>query len=301
MIKLRRSRKAKLLEHVRKSGIGIEIGPSFRPTAAKRDGYQVHVMDHMDRKQLLEKYRTHAVPLDDIEEVDFVWHGEPYAELTGKTKFYDWIIASHVIEHTPNLLGFLNDCDSILKDDGVLSLAVPDKRFCFDHFRPLTGISKIVDAHFLQQTRHSLGTVMEQNLYAVSKGGKTCWRSSLGGKYLFTSSVDAARGYLQRATDKAADIKDRGDLATDADEYVDGHAWCFCPHSFRLILHDLYLLRLTSLREVSYSPTHGCEFFITLGRHGTGPKQDRLKLLKLVERSESARGRFRDSLLGIFC
>jgi 2-polyprenyl-3-methyl-5-hydroxy-6-metoxy-1,4-benzoquinol methylase len=297
MIRLRRSRKAKLLEHVRKSGIGIEIGPSFRPTAAKRNGYHVHVMDHMDREQLLEKYRTHAVPLDDIEEVDFVWRGEPYAELTGKTKFYDWIIASHVIEHTPDLLGFLNDCDSILKDDGVLSLAVPDKRFCFDHFRPLTGIAKVVDAHLSQQTRHSLGTVMEQNLYAVSKGGKTCWRSSLGGKYLFTSSVEAARDHLQRCTNKT----EHGDSPADSDEYLDGHAWCFCPHSFRLILHDLYLLGLTSLREVSYSPTHGCEFFVSLGRHGTGPKQSRLKLLKLVERSESSHGRTWDSVVGIFC
>ena len=43
------------------------------------------------------------------------------------------------------------------------------------------------------------------------------------------------------------------------------------------MLNDLYLLGLTSLREVSYSPTHGCEFFITLGRQGrtkTEPIED---------------------------
>src|SRR6185437_1662157 len=104
---------------------------SFRPTAAKKDGYQVYVVDHLNREQLIEKYQHDPVATENIEEVDFVWRGQPYAELTGRTKFYDWIIASHVIEHTPDLIGFLNDCDSILKDDGILSLAVPDKRFCF--------------------------------------------------------------------------------------------------------------------------------------------------------------------------
>jgi hypothetical protein len=100
----RMNRKEKLLYHVRKSGVGIEIGPSFRPTVAKKDGFQVHVMDHANREQLVEKYQGHDVAVEDIEEVDFVWRGETYAELTGKTRFYDWIIASHLIEHTPDLI-----------------------------------------------------------------------------------------------------------------------------------------------------------------------------------------------------
>jgi 2-polyprenyl-3-methyl-5-hydroxy-6-metoxy-1,4-benzoquinol methylase len=282
----RMNRKEKLLYHVRKSGVGIEIGPSFRPTAAKRDGFQVHVMDHANREQLVEKYQALDIAVQDIEEVDFVWRGEPYAELTGKTRFYDWIIASHLIEHTPDLISFFNDCDSILKDDGVLSLAIPDKRYCFDHFRPLTGISKIIDAHFPHRKTHSLGTAVEQNLYAVSKGEKGCWRQTAVGKYRFSSSVKAACEQMECVTDEAARLKsvaNRGD-------YLDCHAWCFSPHSFRLILHDLYLLGLTSLREISYFPTHGCEFFVTLGRQGVGLKLDRLEMLKLIDRSESSWG-----------
>ena len=110
----------------------------------------------------------------------------------------------------------------------MLSLAVPDKRFCFDHFRPLTGIARVIDAHFSQQSRHSLGTVMEQNLYAVSKGGKTCWRSSVGGKFLFTSSVDAARDHLHSPRIRRNAATRRPTL----DEYLDAHAWCFCHTRF---------------------------------------------------------------------
>jgi SAM-dependent methyltransferase len=277
------NRKEKLLYHVRKSGLGIEIGPSFRPTAAKKEGYQVHVMDHANREQLVAKYKALDIGVDDIEEVDFVWHGERYAELTGQTKHYDWIIASHVIEHTPDLIGFLADCESILQDDGVLSLAVPDKRYCFDHFRPLTGIAAIIDAHFPQRASHTLGTVIEQNLYAVTKDGRSCWRQNLTGEYKFRNSVDLACEYLRRV---AGDDASNGRSA-NAETYLDCHGWCFTPHSFRLIVHDLYSLGLTSLREVSYFPTHGCEFFVTLGRHGAGLKLSRLDMLKKIERSES--------------
>src|SRR6266850_1470518 len=141
-------RKDKALLHIDKNGHGIEIGPSHNPLAPKKEGYNVHIIDHLSREQLIAKYNDHQVNLENIEEVDFVWGGETYLELTGRPKYYDWIIASHVIEHAPDFIGFLIDCDEILKHDGVISLIVPDKRYCFDHYRPVTGISKIIDSHF---------------------------------------------------------------------------------------------------------------------------------------------------------
>ncbi len=149
------TRKEKVLRHINQNGHGIEIGPSHNPIAPKREGYKVHIIDHMSREQLITKYKEHHVNLDNIEEVDFVWQGGNYSELTGKSKYYDWIIASHVIEHTPDLICFLNDCDTILKDDGVISLVVPDKRYYFDHYRPITGISKIIDSHVSENNIHS--------------------------------------------------------------------------------------------------------------------------------------------------
>ena len=71
---------------------------------------------------------------------------------------YDWIVASHLVEHTPDLIGFLNDCDSLLKENGVLSLAIPDQRYCFDYFRPLTGIGHVIDAAQNPRKRRSPGS-----------------------------------------------------------------------------------------------------------------------------------------------
>lgn len=85
------------------SGKGLEIGPSFNPVCPKRCGYDVEILDHTDQEGLRQKYQEHtnvASSFDRIEEVDYVWNGEDYRELTGKENYYDYIIASHVIEHT---------------------------------------------------------------------------------------------------------------------------------------------------------------------------------------------------------
>lgn len=266
-------RNEKILYHINKNGYGVEIGPSHCPIAPKRDGYNVHIIDHMNRGQLIEKYKEHNVQLENIEDVDYVWNGESYLNLTGRSKFYDWIIASHVIEHTPNLIGFLNDCDSILKDEGVLSLVVPDSRYCFDCFRPITGISKIIDAHFNKNTIHTPGSVAEYFLNIVSKGGQNAWHSNLQGCYSFIHS-------------SAADARNIMDSVVNNKVYHDVHAWCFTPSSFRLIIHDLYCLGLIPFKEISFFPTTTNEFYITLGRKGGIPSLNRLEMLENIEKEK---------------
>jgi len=262
-------RKEKILCHIKKNGFGIEIGPSHAPIAPKKEGYQVHILDHMNREQLVEKFRPHNVSLENIEEVDFVWNGEHYSQLTGKVKFYDWVIASHVLEHTPDFIGFLNECDSIMKDDAVISLAIPDKRYCFDHFRPATGISKIIDSHFRKDKMHTAGTVAEYFLNIVHMNGKIAWDCGSHGIYNFRHSLEEARSEIERVK--------------NTKEYIDVHSWVFTPHSFRLMIHDLYCLGFIPFQELSFFSTVGCEFFVTLGRKGKGLAHSRIEMLKKIE------------------
>ena len=262
-------REEKILYHINMDGQGIEIGPSHSPIVPKKDGHKVHVIDHMNREQLIEKYTGHDVQLENIEEVDFVWSGQPFAELTGKAGYYDWIIASHIIEHTTDFIGFLNDCDSIMKDDVVISLVIPYKRFCFDHFRANAGISEIINAHIHKSAIHSPGAVAEFYLNFVSKGGQIGWDYLKEGEYDLVHSVDKVRAEIARAMGKKV--------------YIDIHAWCFTPHSFRLIIHDLNSLGLVTFKEISFFPTAGNEFYVTLGRQGEGPGLSRMDMLKKIE------------------
>lgn len=262
-------RKEKALQHIKQNGQGVEIGPSFTPLAPKKEGYNVHIIDHINREGLVAKYKDHDVNLDNIEEVDFVWKGERYAELTGKRNYYDWIIAAHVIEHTPDLIGFLHDCETIIKNDGVISLVIPDKRFCFDHYRPVTGIAKIIDSHFQKNTMHTPGTIAEHFLNVVSNAERITWDAKIEGKYKLLHSLEEALQGMTRVRNE--------------NSYVDAHAWCFVPNSFRLIVYDLFSLGLIPFQEVGFFPTEGCEFFITLGRSGKGAQMSRLEILQRME------------------
>jgi glycosyltransferase involved in cell wall biosynthesis/SAM-dependent methyltransferase len=262
-------RKDKVFSRIDKRGAGLEIGPSHNPIAPKREGYNVEIIDVLDRDHLIARYKDEQVNLENIEEVDFVWSGEKFQELIGKPKHYDYIIASHVIEHSPNLIGFLNDCDAVLKDDGVISLVVPDKRYHFDHFRPISGISKIIDSHFNNCIIHTPGTVAEYYLNAVSQSGNIAWGRESTGNYGFMKSLRDAGKAMQEVTRNSA--------------YVDAHAWCFVPSSFRLIIHDLFNLGLIPFQEVCFYPTDGCEFYITLGRRGQGIDKSRMEMLEFVE------------------
>src|SRR5208337_917164 len=56
---------------------------------------------------------------------------------------YDFVIASHVLEHLANPLRALLEWRRLLRISGVLLIVVPDKRNTFDHKRPFTSFEHI--------------------------------------------------------------------------------------------------------------------------------------------------------------
>ncbi|MGJ8689241.1 MAG: class I SAM-dependent methyltransferase [Gammaproteobacteria bacterium] len=261
------NRNDKILQHLNQAGVGIEVGPFENPVAPKRNGFNVEIIDHASKAGLLAKYQGQPVKADQIEEVDYVWSGQSYADLTGKKKHYDWIIASHVIEHTPDLIGFINSCDEVLKEGGVLSLVIPDKRYCFDHYRPITSISQIIDSHIEKHKIHTPGAAADYFLNVVSMNGQRAWQSGSVGQFELVHTLESARQNIHNAST----------------HYVDLHAWCFVPHSFRLLIKDLNDLGLIQLKEVGFSTTVGCEFYMTIGRSGQGMELPRLEILNTIE------------------
>lgn len=134
----------------------IELGPSHNPIAAKGDGWRTTIVDHASQADLIEKYRAMGVKTDRIEPVDFVWQDGPLTGLIPPAmhRTFDGLIASHVGEHVPDLIAFFKDASALVKLDGLMALALPDKRVCFVCFQPLTTTGDVVDAHFPGRTRH---------------------------------------------------------------------------------------------------------------------------------------------------
>lgn len=61
---------------------------------------------------------------------------------------YDFVLSSNCLEHVANPMKALKEWIRVVKDGGLLLLALPNKEFCFDHQRPLTEFNHILsDLH----------------------------------------------------------------------------------------------------------------------------------------------------------
>jgi len=248
--KKEKTRKEKVFSLLDSAGIGLEIGPSHNPIAPKREGYKVHILDHASAEELKEKYKLHNVNLENIEVVDFVSRGEPYAELIGTENYYDWIICSHAIEHMPDPIMFLQECEKILKPGGVLSLVIPDKRRCFDYFSPISQTGALLDAFYSKRKSPTIGQIFDHFANAAKFADSIAWNSDLSIPDGLVHGIEEARNCVDRNS--------------SGGEYFDVHCWRFIPQSFKLIMDDLYFLKLIKLRIELEFPTEGCEFFVSL-------------------------------------
>jgi hypothetical protein len=255
------------------AGHGLEIGASFNPLLPKREGYDVEVLDHAGTEDLARKYRNSGVDVSRIEPVDHVCAGGSMLETIGRKGCFDFIVASHVIEHTVNLLGFLQDCQELLTGKGAVVLAVPDKRFSFDALRPATSTGSVLQAHIEGRKRHSRGALFDEVAYNCLRDGALAWTPGAAGPLAFAARLQDAREIFEEAADDAV--------------FHDIHAWQFTPSSFRLIANDLYETGYLALREDKVLEGSG-EFFITLSRSGSGPGCNRLQLAQaaIVESRE---------------
>lgn len=242
----------------RTDGIGLEIGPSHRPIAPRSEGFRVKVVDCMDREALIERYQGLGIDTSRIEEVDYVWSGERYAELMGGTELFDWIISSHSIEHVPDMVGFLNDCKDILKVGGILSLVIPDRRYMFDVERENSSLASVIDAHLRKDVNPTPGAVAEFNLRFSERAGKASWHSLSLARLFRSKRVNS----LERSREAF-----REGLA--AKGYLDIHVWCFTQRSFAKIFNDLRDLdMLSGLQMVSAPVSNKDEFQLSLKRVG---------------------------------
>lgn len=197
-----------------RAGTVLEIGPAHNAILPKRDGFRTKTVDYIDRAGLVEKYRDFKqYSPEDIEEVDFVIPaGGSMSDVINER--FDVVLASHVLEHSLSLIDFINECTNLLAPEGVLSLVVPDHRYCFDRFRERSSIGRVIDVSNDPPRVHSMGTMTEFSLNAVKQRGSTSWPAGRMGSYRFVHDLDAAMANAARA---------------QGDDYIDVHNWVFSP------------------------------------------------------------------------
>ncbi len=252
-----------------REGQGLEVGPLDRGIAPKRDGLDVKIMDYLDRESLLSRFEGSQRDTSKFEAVDFIFDGGPMHHVVGEER-YDYIVCSHLVEHTPDLIGFLQGAEAALSERGVLCLIVPDMRYTFDHLDFPTTLSEIWRAHELKEPRPNHVTIYQHHANHAQMDGRNAWNENVNGTLAMTRTEQIALAHSDRAK--------------NSDEYYDVHVWAFLPASLRLLARDLRRLGLITLTEVAFRETVGCEFFLALGKGYDARPYDRMDLLREARR-----------------
>ena len=254
---------AELLESITPDRLGIEIGPWFSPIAAKSKGYRSLVLDVYDREQLRDLARKDpGIPkemVENIEDVDFVGQAMDLAHLVeerGLAGQIDYVISSHNFEHLPDPIRFVQGCERVLKPGGTLSMAIPDRRTCFDYFRPCSTTGDLLDAFWERRDHPTPGQLFTHHaLHAYSRIDGT---DRIGWSITSDPSQIRVVGNLHTAFSHALSQRSTPDICPDA------HCWTFTAASFELIITDLQALRLIRMKVRKILGTDGHEFFVHL-------------------------------------
>ncbi len=230
----------------------LEIGGGYNPLAPKSKGFNTKTVDHDTAENIYKKYKAQIEnniysKNNKVEYVDYIWKGE-FLDNIIKERF-DIVIASHVIEHIPNVLSFLKSTSNLINNDGIVSLAVPDKRYTFDYFRYPSEFGLAVDNYNNKVSKHSDGDVYNNFGYNCEKNGLSSWSNNDG------------HGEFEIPI-KFEDIKKQ--MKLNDSTYVDAHKWVFTPSSFKLFISEANKLGITSLKIVDAFETRTNEFIIHL-------------------------------------
>jgi SAM-dependent methyltransferase len=265
-------RTQELLKHIAKGHRGIEIGPYHNPLAPRRRGFNSIVLDVFDTEELRHRAKEDPNIPDEhralIEDVNLLGSATDIAALVSDqygSEQFDYIISSHNFEHLPNPIKFLQGCEQILKPGAILSMAIPDKRYCFDFYRPVTELSEWLDAFHEVRTKPTPGQVFRQSAYFSLLNGQIAWSPQTAGSPVPMEGLEAA------FSDWKTLVQANGETS-----YRDGHCSTFTPASFELLLADLRFLGLSRLETMEVLGPNGCEFYVHLRRaSGNGYHQAR--------------------------
>jgi predicted SAM-dependent methyltransferase len=229
--------------------LGIEIGPSHAPIASQRDGYNTIIIDACSTEELQKLYKNIDIAIDKIETVNYIWRGEPLSQLVTQSGDIDYILASHVIEHIPNFVDFFQQSNTLLDKEGQLILAIPDKRKCFDYFRPINTTGQVLQSFHENRRTHVPASIFDNHANYARYKGVGSWFSAINKSDdidLDSNIKPAYQKFLQTLT---------------SNDYNDAHGWVFTPASFLLIIHDLTTLGLFNLNLDSFCVSEGHEFY----------------------------------------
>lgn len=237
------------------SGRGLEIGALMKPIVTRSMG-RIEYVDRASTEELRRWYANQGhVDPSDLVEVDHIWGTQTLLDCVGGARRYDYLVASHVMEHVPDLLGWLHEVGSVLVDGGIASLAVPDKRYTFDVLRRTSSAGELVDA-YVRGLRRPDPRQLFDHFIGYRDIGNEAVRSGRISPDELPSQHDPR------------DLMETCRRTLKTGEYIDAHCWVFTPASFVEALELGSRLDVLPFDIAAFFPTQpgSHEFFVSLRR-----------------------------------
>ncbi|SDQ32710.1 Methyltransferase domain-containing protein [Paraburkholderia fungorum] len=237
------------------NSVGVEIGALCWPLVRRSDGGSIIYVDHADTPHLQQKYKDDPnVAVNEIVDVDAIW-GQNSLHEAINGRYVDYVVASHVVEHVPDLVTWLRELAAVLKPTGEVRLVVPDRRFTFDYFRRESGLPEVL-ASYIERARvpHPY-SILDFCLNAVDVNALDAWQRRIGTTpcrlhHTWEGALHLARDSFENGT------------------YHDVHCWVFTPRTFARLIKDLCGMNLLDYACEGFRDTarNEIEFSVVLRR-----------------------------------
>ncbi len=229
----------------------LEVGAFDNPVYRRELGDPVKYVDWFSHEELAEMHGDN--PRRDnnlIVDVDFVVKDRHIAHAISEK--FDLICASHVIEHIPDVIFWFAELDAMLANEGRVFLAIPDRRYTFDYFRPASRATELIRAYEEKIERPAIWQLADHFYYHQKVDLAALWRQESPGSF-------TPRFSLSQAMDLAR---------AKANTYTDCHCWTFTADSFGQMLADLESSGLCpfTIEKITPPLPNTNEFFALLRR-----------------------------------
>jgi hypothetical protein len=166
------------------------------------------------------------------------------------------------------MLGWLKEIGEVIKDNGILSLAIPDKRYTFDLLRDLSTPAMLIEAYFIHRRKPGPREVFDFAFRARTVDVVSAWK-----------------GTIDKATlPHFTDLQGAFDIAKYClENYKDVHVNVFTPASFLDLMEIASRLELVDFTIVDFFETarNTVEFFVSMERVPRSLNQKEILSLQL--------------------
>ena len=214
----------------------LEIGPGDNPTVLppKQDRGRVKYFEVFDAPEIARRALevNHRPFQNTPEKIDYV---SPTGDLSIIKETFDIVFSSHSIEHQMNLIKHLQAVERLLNDGGLFVLVIPDKRYCYDHFRQETTISTVLDRYFRNVEFRPFEDFIDVRMHVTHNNAIQHWfgiHGNIDDHFTHENFDKYCREYQK---------------SRDANEYIDAHSLRLTPRAFERIVNYVHQMGLTRL------------------------------------------------------